>query len=85
MDEVKINSAKPDCHWRVQDLVNAMTGAQLIIKEIQELQAVDASFWFTYHEITRQSKEDIENINNWEKNPMAALPAWISVLSQKEK
>lgn len=73
----------PDCHWRVQDLVNAMTGAQLILKEMQELQAVDDSFWFSHNEITKQSKEDIENINNWEKNPMAALPAWISVLSQK--
>ena len=73
----------PDCHWRVSDLVNAMTGAQLSIKEMRELQAVDDSFWFSHAKLTTRSKEEIENINNWEKNPMAALPAWISILSQK--
>ena len=73
----------PYCHWRIQDLVNAMTGAHLSIKEMQELQAVDASFWFSYDELKKQNKNQLENINNWKKNPMAALPAWISVLSQK--
>lgn len=48
----------PHCHWRVQDLVNAMAEAQLTIKEV-------------------------EKINNWEYNPMAALPAWISIVAQK--
>ena len=31
----------PHCHWRVQDLANAMTGAKLCIKEMAELQAVN--------------------------------------------
>ena len=73
----------PDCHWRVQDLVNAMTEAQLSIKEIEELPAVDASFWFSYDELTRQNPDEMKNINRWEFNPMAALPAWISIAAQK--
>ena len=73
----------PYCHWRVQDLVNAMICARLSIKEMEELQAVNASFWFSYEELIKQEKEKLAKINNWEYNPMAALPAWISIVSQK--
>lgn len=73
----------PDCHWRVQDLVNAMICAKLSIKEMEELQAVNASFWFSYGELLKQKKEEIEKINSWEYNPMAALPAWICIVAQK--
>ena len=73
----------PHCHWRVQDLVNAMVGAQLSIKEMEELQTVNASFWFSYEELVKQKKEITARINNWEYNLMAALPAWIPVVAQK--
>ncbi len=73
----------PHCHWRVQDLVNAMICAQLSIKKMEELQAVNASFWFSYGELIKQKKEEIAKINEWEHNPMAALPAWISIVAQK--
>ena len=73
----------PHCHWRVQDLVNAMTRAQLSIKEMEELQAVNASFWFSYDELIKQDAEEVATINNWAHNPMAALPAWVSILAQK--
>lgn len=73
----------PSCHWRVQDLVNAMAAAHLSIKEMEELQAVDASFWFSYDELVRQDPDKLKNINHWEANPMAALPAWISISAQK--
>jgi len=73
----------PHCHWRVQDLVNAMIRARLSIKKMEELQAVNASFWFSYEELIKQNKEKFARINNWEYNPMAALPAWISIVAQK--
>ena len=73
----------PHCHWRVQDLVNAMIWAQLSIKEMEELQAANASFWFSYEELIKQEKEELTKINSWEHNPMAALPAWISIVAQK--
>lgn len=73
----------PHCHWRVQDLVNAMIWARLSIIEMEELPAVNASFWFSYGDLIKQEKERFVKINNWEHNPMAALPAWISIVAQK--
>lgn len=70
-------------HWRVQDLLNAMSSSDLCIKEVAELQAVNASFWFSYDDLIKQKKEDVVEINDWNSNPMAALPAWFSVVAQK--
>ena len=73
----------PSCHWRVQDLINSTASAGLNIKEVAELQAVNASFWFTYDELVKQTADTLTNVNQWECNPMAALPAWLSIVSQK--
>lgn len=70
-------------HWRVQDLVNAMVSANLSVKEMAELSAIDASFWFSYDELIKQNSNKIKYVNDWKHNPMAALPAWISIVSQK--
>jgi len=75
----------PNCHWRIQDIVNATAEAQLSIQEMQELQAVNASFWFSYDELAKQNPDELEYINHWEHNPMAALPAWISIVARKIK
>lgn len=71
------------CHWLVQDLVNAIIFAGLNIKEIAELKSVNASFWYTYDELIKQSSDELLHVNNWERNPMAALPAWLTIVSQK--
>jgi hypothetical protein len=68
----------------MQDLVNAKVKAGLSIREIQELPAVEDSFWFAYEELIKQDEESLKDINNWEKNPMAALPAWVTIVSRKE-
>lgn len=47
--------------------------------------AVENSFWFTYEELIKQDEESLKEINNWEKNPMAALPAWVTIVSKKCK
>lgn len=73
----------PSCHWRVQDLVNAMADAALTVKEMAELPAVNASFWYSYDELITKTPDEIKNINDWTYNPMAALPAWIAIVSQK--
>lgn len=73
----------PSCHWRVQDLINSTVYAGLNIKEVAELQAVNASFWYTYEELVKQSTEDLVHVNQSEANPMAALPAWLTIVSQK--
>ena len=73
----------PDLHWRLQDLINAQIRAGLGICELAELPAADASFWFTYAELREKKPEELEGINDWQRNPMAALPAWIALVSGK--
>ena len=73
----------PSCHWRIQDLVNATAAAGLSVEEMAELQAVDASFWYTYDELVQQKPGDLANVNDWRFNPMAALPAWLSIVARK--
>lgn len=77
------NDTMPSCHWRVQDLLNANISVGLSIKEMAELQAVNASFWYTYDELVKQNPDALADINNWQRNPMAAIPAWIAIVSQK--
>lgn len=73
----------PDMHWRLQDIVNSQIKAGLSICELAELPAADPSFWFAYDELRNKSCEELEGINDWKKNPMAALPAWVTVISKK--
>ena len=73
----------PDLHWRLQDIINSQIRSGLSICELAELPAADASFWFTYAELQKKSPEDLEGINDWKKNPMAALPAWVALISKK--
>lgn len=72
---------RPQLHWRVQDIVNAMIGAGFSIWRMEELPAADASFWFSYEQLQKQVPERLTEINCWRRNPMAALPAWLSVVS----
>ena len=74
----------PDLHWRVQDIVNSNISAGLQITEMAELQAIDASFWYSFDELKTKTPADIENINDWKSNVMAALPAWLGLIARKE-
>ena len=73
----------PDLHWRLQDLINSQIKAGLSLCEAAELPASDASFWFPYAELQKKSPEELERINDWKQNPMAALPAWLTLISKK--
>ena len=75
----------PDLHWRLQDIVNSQIRAGLSLREMAELPAIDASFWFPYAELRKQKAEELEGINDWKRNPMAALPAWIALVSEKSR
>ena len=74
----------PDLHWRVQDIVNAQIRAGLTVCEMAELPALDASFWYSWEELREKGREETEGINDWRKNPLAALPAWLAVVSRKD-
>ena len=73
----------PDLHWRLQDLINSQIRAGLSLCELAELPATDASFWFSFDELQTKSREDLEGLNDWKHNPMAALPAWVTLISKK--
>ena len=73
----------PDLHWRVQDIINANASAGLRITEMAELPALDASFWYTFDELKSKTQAETEKINDWNYNPLAALPAWFAMIAQK--
>ena len=73
----------PDLHWRIQDIVNSLIRSGLTVCEMAELPALDASFWFTYAELREKDRKEYEGINDWKKNPLAALPAWMALVSRK--
>ena len=73
----------PELHWRLQDVLNAQIRAGLRICEIAELPAADASFWYPYAERKNKRPEELEGLDDWRQNPMAALPAWLAWVSGK--
>lgn len=73
----------PELHWRLQDIVNSLIRSGLTVCEMAELPAMDASFWFSYDELQKKSRTELEGINDWRKNPLAALPAWLALVSKK--
>ncbi len=73
----------PDLHWRIQDIVNAQLRSGLTLCEMAELPALDASFWFAYDALRNKRRAELEGIHDWKKNPMAALPAWLTLVSRK--
>lgn len=77
------NDVCPHYHWRIHDLINTMISSGLTIREMDEMQAVNGSFWYTYDELITRSDDELSKANDWQSNPMAALPAWISIVAQK--
>ncbi len=73
----------PELHWRLQDVVNSQIRAGLRLCELAELPALDASFWFPYAELQNKRPEELEGLNDWKQNPLAALPAWLAVVSER--
>ena len=74
----------PDLHWRVQDIVNANAQAELQILEMAELPSADTSFWYTFEELKTKTDEETAGINDWKRNPMAAIPAWLALIARKQ-
>ncbi|MFA6729702.1 MAG: class I SAM-dependent methyltransferase [Eubacteriales bacterium] len=72
-------------HWRAQDLLNAIIQSGLSIKHIEEMYPEFGTYWF---ESTggrdRLSEDELKKLYDWKTNPLAALPAWLSVVSRKD-
>lgn len=69
---------KPDLHWRVQDIINALIGSGFTIRRMDEFFAqkntLGANWWY-------KDEVDWDEMSDWHKNPYAALPQWLSICS----
>ncbi|MCL2434239.1 MAG: class I SAM-dependent methyltransferase [Clostridia bacterium] len=72
-------------HWRMQDLLNAVINSGLSVNHIEEMYPEFGTYWF---ESTggREglSEEQLKNLYDWKHTPLAAIPAWLSVMSDKK-
>ncbi|RAV13616.1 class I SAM-dependent methyltransferase [Paenibacillus contaminans] len=71
----------PTFKWRIQDIMNAIISSNLNIRRIEEMYAEDGSFWVDDSTDKGEflSEEELENYCNWRKNPLAAIPQWLSI------
>lgn len=75
----------PTYKWRIQDMVNAIAASNLTIRHIEEMYAEDGSFWVDDSTDKGEglSREELEDYCDWHKNPLAALPQWLSIAAFK--
>jgi SAM-dependent methyltransferase len=66
-------------HWRLCDLLNPLLEAGLSLTQVAESSAQDARFWegFSY------APGSDAQLLDWQVNPRAGLPAWLTVAAQK--
>jgi SAM-dependent methyltransferase len=76
--------------WRIMDIMNAMLSSGLAISHIEEMFAevnYDHPFFVPFSSIVNgqslPSREEIDALHDWHKNPVAALPNWLCVAARK--
>lgn len=75
--------------WRVMDIMNALLGAGLTLKHMEEMFAekdYNWPFWIEYSELAKgatATPEEVDRMHDWHHNPMAALPNWLSLVAVK--
>jgi len=76
-------------HWRIMDLLNAITSSGLNIKHTQEMFCeidYEEPFWMSLEDILNgktASKEEVDRMHDWKYNPVAAIPNWLNVIAKK--
>lgn len=75
----------PHYHWRMQDIVNALCASGLTMLHLEEMAAeYSDSYWFkSAEQRNSMSREEIDKLYDWRSNPLAALPAWVSISARK--
>ena len=68
-------------HWTVSDLLNAIITSGLELLYIHEERAKEPDFWNT---ASKQATNDLDP-TNWQHNPRAGLPTWITLIASKNK
>jgi SAM-dependent methyltransferase len=71
-------------HWRVSDLLNPLIESGLTVKQIKEMFPEFGTYWFESTGGRKgMSEEQLQALYDWRKNPLAAIPAWLSVVAKK--
>lgn len=72
-------------HWRLQDIMNAVSETGFVIKRIEEMHDEEdkGHFWFYEKERVEMTQEQISSYYDYTKNPLAALPQWFSLYAIK--
>lgn len=74
----------PRYSWRMKDIVNAVVSSGLHLKHMEEMAAEYGTFWFeSSGEREQMSNEQLDSLYNWESNPLAAFPQWLSIYATK--
>lgn len=72
-------------HWRMQDLLNAVIESCLTIKQIEEMYPEFGTYWFeSTGGRNGLSEDELKKLYDWKSNPLAAIPAWLSLVSRKD-
>ena len=66
-------------HWRLSDLLNPLLEAGRVLRRLAESPARDAHFW----ESAAYTPGEDPDLLDWQKNPRAGLPAWLTVAAQR--
>ncbi|QHT60869.1 class I SAM-dependent methyltransferase [Paenibacillus lycopersici] len=69
--------------WRVQDIANSMLNGGLRIARMEEMYAADATFWIDDEDETPRTQQELDDLCDWQLNPKAAIPQWLSMLATK--
>lgn len=75
--------------WRIQDIVNALLGAGLQLRQMEECfdeKNYAHPFWVSSAQKLgglKLSREEVDRGYCWKENPMMGLPQWLCLLSQK--
>jgi len=84
-DETDINF-----HWRLMDIVNAIVSSGLNLLHIEEMPAekdYEWPFWISLEDHIKgvtATKEEVDQMHDWQHYPMAALPNWLGLAARKE-
>ena len=73
------DSASYQFNWTIADLLNPMAASGLVLLSLFESPAGDRRFWHG----DQGDEYPTADLLDWRTNPLAALPAWLSVAARK--
>ena len=66
-------------HWTLSSLLNATSGAGLVLQHVGESVPKSARFW----QGSSYELSSADGLLDWRQNPRAGLPAWLTIAAQK--